>query len=91
MRKIRVRFTRPTPPRVEKTVRQGVKQCLWSPAGRAEMKARLMQKWKEQCGICPNCNQRLALLDAKFSSKEFVEGEENLVVHKRSCIGETTR
>ena len=91
MRKIRVRFTKPTPPRVEKTVRIGVKQCLWSPAGRAEMKARLMRQWKDQGGICPNCNTKMTLLDSKFESKEFIEGKENSVVHKWSCVGEKTR
>ncbi len=85
MRKQRVRFTRPKPPQTVKKVREGVTQCVWSPAGRAELKSRLGQQWKDQGGICPKCEKRMMLLDCKFEMKEFVEGEINRVIHKGVC------
>jgi hypothetical protein len=71
-------------------VRVGVKKFLWSPAGRAESRAHLMQKWQDQDGICPKCNTRMALLDCKFESKEFVEGEENRAIHKGKCTNDAS-
>lgn len=86
MRAHRVRFTKPTTPRMTKK-RLGVEVCLNSAYGRAELRDRLMLRWREQRKICPACSEEIqTLADARFQSKEFRDGVENPVVHQK-CLG----
>lgn len=83
MRAHRVRFTKPTTPRMTKK-RQGVEVCLNSPYGRQELRERLWYQWREQAKICPVCSAEISILnDARFKSKEFRDDEENPVVHRK--------
>ena len=82
MRFHRVRYTRPSAPRVTKR-REGVETCLNSPYGRAEKRTRLWDSWREQSGVCARCALYVDLSEAKLESDEFVEGTPNRMVHKR--------
>jgi hypothetical protein len=83
MRAHRVRFTKLKVPRATKK-REGVEVCLNSPVGRATLKERLWYQYREQEKICPVCGREIRTLnEARFQSKEFVDDEENPVIHRR--------
>ena len=83
MRPHRVRFVPPKRVRATKRL-NGTETCLPSPAGRAELQSRKWAQWRAQSGVCADCHTAMdGLSDAKFRQREFREGVENPLVHKR--------
>jgi len=90
MRAVRVRFTPSrarsgaTRARAIKSL-EGVQSYRNSPAGRALKAEEIQRQWQLQSGICPECNQRIPLTDARFKNLKVTKTEisVNPVIHKR--------
>ena len=86
MRARRVRFTKPSVreahPRATKT-RDGVTQYRRNEEGRYAKWEAIGDQRRKQNGLCAKCNQQLDLADAVFRDKEFRDGVENPVQHRK--------
>ena len=83
MRAMRKRFKPPVRKRTAVKIVAGREVCLQNDAGRAEKKRRLWRAWKDQSGICAECNLELRLVEAQFERQEFQESVENRAIHRR--------
>jgi len=88
MRARRVRFTKPavreTQSRAVKT-RDGVSQYRHNEAGRYAKWEALGEQRRRQESKCARCGNWLEFEDSVFESKEFKDGVENKVVHRKKC------
>lgn len=91
MRGHRVRFTTPkiraTPERITKT-RNGITVYRRNLQGRQAMREAIGEQRRRQNSLCSKCGQWLEYEDAVFRDKEFREGTENPVQHRKgvSCV-----
>lgn len=89
---MRARRKRFTVPRIrtsrDKTTRtlEGVTRYRNSNAGRYAKLERLWVQCEKQQAICPLCGGHLDIAKSKFESREFKDGVENRVIHRKCPV-----
>ena len=66
--------------------RDGVSIYRHNAQGRHAKAEAIGEQRRRQQGRCGNCNHWLELADARFRDKDFREGVENVVVHKKCPV-----